>query len=49
VKLTEVEESVKDARAKLLNGDKKDALTRIKEARNVLQEISKELQKRNRR
>jgi len=49
VKLTEVEETVKDARAKLLNSDKKDALTKIKEARNILQELSKELQKRNQR
>lgn len=48
-KLTEAEESIKEARAKLLTGDKKDALTKIKEARDILQEISKELQKRNRR
>jgi len=48
-RLTEVEETVKDARAKLLNSDKKDALTKIKEARDILQELSKELQKRNQR
>ncbi|MEM2942913.1 MAG: hypothetical protein QXT81_05785, partial [Candidatus Bathyarchaeia archaeon] len=47
-KLTEAEESVQEARTKLLDGDKKDALTKIKEARDILQEISRELQKRNR-
>ena len=44
--LTTAEESIQEAKAKLLAGDKKAALAEIAKARDILQDITKELHKR---
>jgi len=47
--LTTAEKSIQEAKAKLLAGDKKAALAEIAKARDLLQDITKELHKRGKR